>query len=165
MRKSVFLSFLFSCIWILSVKSQFQSYITLESDSVVIVVDTIQLKDKDSFHVKIEEGLDNHSYYLHFLITNPYQEKLLIVFGSEGVISPLTHQIILAPNQTERVIYSFKNVRTPGSSFSQVGKICSFTMDGSRWKYIWRNKNLSDLYYNRRVETSLMYVGKPWFIK
>lgn len=99
----------------------------------VMVVDTIQLKDKDSFHVKIEEALDNHSYNLHFLITNPYQDKLVIVFGSEGVISPLTHQIILAPNQTERVIYRFKNVRTPGSSFSQVGKICSFTMgpDGS----------------------------------
>ena len=133
MRKSVFLSFLFSCIWILSVKSQFQSYTILESDSIVMVVDTIQLKDKDSFHVKIEEALNNHSYYLRFLLSNPTNYTLTVVFGSEGIITPITQQVILQPNQTEWITYGFKNVRTPGTSFSQLGKICSFTAgtDGS----------------------------------
>jgi hypothetical protein len=133
MSKYVFLTLLLGLINFSFIQAQFMSYRTIESDSMVIAADTIQLKDQVPFQVKIEEPLDNHPYYLRFLLSNPTSHTLTVVFGSEGVITPITQQVILEPNQTEWITYVFKNVRTPGSYFSQLGKICSFTAgtDGS----------------------------------
>lgn len=109
---------------------QKMKYELIEKDSIVWVYDTVHLtSSQDHFCIDLIDTLPNHPFLLQYTVHNNSGESMEVIFGTEGVIKPITKLTTLKPNESMVAVYRFKNVRNPGSKFSQVGKVYSRPVD------------------------------------
>jgi hypothetical protein len=108
---------------------QFCAYTIYEKDSVVMLTDTVAIGRQPSLYIRITEPLYSHAYYFKFCLKNETDSIQCSFMGTEGVIRPVTKQLILYPGETRVVTYQFSNVRDWGGSFSQQGRIRSYACD------------------------------------